>query len=93
MSDIAIRVENLSKRYLIGKAIQHTDGNKPFLQKVTAPFRYLASTLRPPDEDEILWALKDVSFDRRLLRQASSATGPATFGLVGLEDCSGNIDG
>ncbi|MBU0511761.1 MAG: ATP-binding cassette domain-containing protein [Chloroflexi bacterium] len=30
---------------------------------MTAPFRYLASTLRPPDEDEILWALKDVSFE------------------------------
>jgi len=63
MTDIAIRVDNLSKRYRIGKAIEHTDGNKPILQKVTSPFRYLASTLRPPDEDEILWALKNVSFE------------------------------
>ncbi|MGA9533880.1 MAG: ABC transporter ATP-binding protein [Anaerolineales bacterium] len=27
-----------------------------------SPFRYLASTLRPARQDEILWALKDVSF-------------------------------
>jgi lipopolysaccharide transport system ATP-binding protein len=65
MSDIAIQVENLSKRYSIGKTIKHSDGRKNILQNVAAPFRYLASTLRPPDYDEILWALKDVSFEVR----------------------------
>jgi lipopolysaccharide transport system ATP-binding protein len=61
MSDIAIQVKNLSKRYLIGKKIQKTEGKQKLLQRATAPFQYLASTLRPPDDDEILWALKDVS--------------------------------
>ena len=63
MNEIAIRVENLSKRYRIGKTVEHRDGREPLLQKVFAPFRYLASTLREPEPDEIIWALKDVSFE------------------------------
>jgi lipopolysaccharide transport system ATP-binding protein len=62
MSDIAIRVENLSKRYRIGK-VQPPTGRRSLLQKAVAPFRYLASTLSSPSEDEILWALKDISFE------------------------------
>ncbi|MEW5868463.1 MAG: ABC transporter ATP-binding protein [Chloroflexota bacterium] len=65
MSDIAIQVENLSKRYRIGKAQLPADGKRSLLRKATTPFRYLASTLRSPAEDEILWALKDISFEVR----------------------------
>lgn len=60
MSEIAIRVENLSKRYRIGRP--HPPANR--LESI-APFRRLASLLRRPQEDEILWALKDVSFEVR----------------------------
>jgi lipopolysaccharide transport system ATP-binding protein len=63
MSDIAIRVENLSKRYRIGQAVTRSNGRKSALKMVTAPFQYLASTLREPRPDEILWALKDISFE------------------------------
>ena len=63
MSNVAISVENLSKRYRLGKVIRPAAGNQSLLPKIAAPFRYLASTLRAAPEDEILWALKDVSFE------------------------------
>lgn len=60
MSVTAIRVENLSKRYRIGK----NRAAKPALkQRLVGPFEYLLSTLREPDDDEVIWALKDVSFE------------------------------
>ncbi|MCS6859893.1 MAG: ABC transporter ATP-binding protein [Abditibacteriales bacterium] len=64
MSDIAIRVENLSKRYRIGARQKRPATLRESLQNlVTAPFSYLRSTLRGPSEEEIIWALKDVSFE------------------------------
>lgn len=63
MTDIAIRIDKLSKRYRIGKALNRTDGRRTILGTVVAPFKYLASTLQPPSTDEIIWALKDVSFE------------------------------
>lgn len=63
MSEVAIQVENLTKRYRIGK-LQTKDARPPSLaQRVASPFRYLISTLRPPSEDETLWALNRVSFE------------------------------
>ena len=63
MSDIAIRVESLGKRYRISKAVEGTGGRKPLWRRAISPFQYLASTLREPDPDEVIWALKDVSFE------------------------------
>ncbi len=63
MSDIAILVENLGKRYRIGKALDHADGWRSLLRRASAPFRYLSSTLREPNADEIIWALKEISFE------------------------------
>ena len=63
MSDIAIHVDKLSKRYRIGQAVNGSNGRKSALQMAAAPFSYLASTLREPRPDEILWALKDISFE------------------------------
>jgi lipopolysaccharide transport system ATP-binding protein len=63
MSDIAIRVENLTKRYRIGKVQSKQAGSRTLLQRAASPFRYLSTTLRPPGEDEILWALNGVSFE------------------------------
>ncbi len=63
MSDTAIRVNNLSKRYRIGKPQNRSEGRKSLLQTAVAPLRYLTSTLREPDPEEIIWALRDVSFE------------------------------
>jgi len=67
MSDIAIRVERLSKRYRIGgpqaryKTIRET-----LVETARAPFRRLAEVARGQaraTSDETIWALKDVSFE------------------------------
>lgn len=63
MSNKIIRVENLSKRYRIGLPPQKSEGRKAFFQKLGKSFGYLASTMREATEQEILWALKDVSFE------------------------------
>lgn len=74
MSQIAIRAEGLSKRYRIGKARDGRDGRPTRFGWASTPFSYLAANLRPPDESEIVWAVKDVSFE--------VATGEV-MGLVG----------
>jgi lipopolysaccharide transport system ATP-binding protein len=64
MSDTAIRVENLGKRYVIGARQKQAATLRESLKNlVAAPFRYLHSTVRGPSEEEILWALRDVSFE------------------------------
>ena len=61
MTEPAIRVEGLSKRYRIG-ALRQGRGPRAGLGASGSPFGYLAASLRPPRETEILWALKDASF-------------------------------
>jgi lipopolysaccharide transport system ATP-binding protein len=76
MSDIVIRVENLSKRYVLGK--QGTaDGLRHVIHDVaTAPWRWLKNRSRQPGLEagnglarsnpqatQEFWALKDVSFE------------------------------
>ncbi len=64
MTDIAIRVQNLSKLYRIGVAErqpQNLGGTARGL--LSSPFAYLQRMLRPPTEQETLWALRDVSFE------------------------------
>jgi lipopolysaccharide transport system ATP-binding protein len=63
MSDVAIRVDKLSKRYRIGAYANRSDGRSPFLRAMVTPFKYLLSTLNEPSPNEIIWALKDVSFE------------------------------
>jgi lipopolysaccharide transport system ATP-binding protein len=62
MSNSVIIVSNLSKRFRIGKsadaASQRSIGKRMF-----APFEYLFSSLREPTPDEVIWALRDVSFE------------------------------
>lgn len=59
-----MRVEGLGKKYRLGREIPPASslGGK-MKQAVTAPFDWLASQMREPSEEEILWALKDVSFE------------------------------
>ncbi len=63
MNGPAIEVQNLSKVYRIGRRRAMRSGRRLGLEDALSPFRYLASTLRPPDESELLWALKDVNFE------------------------------
>jgi lipopolysaccharide transport system ATP-binding protein len=70
MTDIAIRVENLSKQYRIGSAQQarYKTLRDSLTDMVTAPFRRVASLVRgeaygAAEMDETIWALKDVSFE------------------------------
>lgn len=64
MSEAVIRVENLSKRYVIGakEELPQTLG-EAISNLLKAPFKYLKSALREPQPDEILWALKEISFE------------------------------
>jgi len=63
MTNEAVHVEKLSKRYRIGKAQGSTSDGRRNRPWATSPLDYLTTTFRPASESEILWALKDVSFD------------------------------
>ena len=74
MSDIVIHVENLSKRYVLGRSENGSDsGLRHVLQRaIMAPIRVLAKSTRkdPPHRPgrlakEEFWALQDVSFEVR----------------------------
>ncbi len=61
MSDIAIKVENLSKKYTIGLAQKRHDTLRDLLvDTLRAPFR---NNGKARQELSTLWALKDVSFE------------------------------
>ena len=68
MSDIAIRVEGLSKRYLIGSKQEQKKLSRTLLNFAVAPVRRSMRILRGQsksalDLEEEFWALKDVSFE------------------------------
>jgi lipopolysaccharide transport system ATP-binding protein len=64
MSDIAIKVENLSKMYRIGEKQERYYTFRDTLTNIAfAPFRRLRRVGKQPKEEEIIWALKDVSFE------------------------------
>lgn len=62
MSDIAIKVENLGKRYFIGgRKDPYKRLTETISDTISAPFRRLFG--KGDDNVEEIWALKDVSFD------------------------------
>jgi len=64
MGNLAISVENLGKCYRIGHAEKRPEHFRAAIRSfVLSPFEYLRSRLREPSEDELFWALKDVSFE------------------------------
>jgi len=75
MSDIAIRVENLSKQYRIGgpstglrtgPQARYKTLRESLTEAVQVPFRRLSSVVRGQSSavsNETIWALKDVSFE------------------------------
>ncbi len=72
MSDIAIHVEGLSKKYHIGgRHKQHTRLGDQMAEAVLSPFRRVGNLLKGKvtdalDLDEVFWALKEVSFEIKL---------------------------
>lgn len=60
MSDIAIKVEKLGKRYRIGQFVRYRTLRESLMGALAAPFRALRSNNSP---DKTIWALKDVSFE------------------------------
>jgi lipopolysaccharide transport system ATP-binding protein len=67
MTDIAIRVENLSKQYRIGgPQASYKTLRESLTDAATAPFHRLSSVVRGQSSavsNETIWALKDVSFE------------------------------
>lgn len=64
MSDTVIKIENLGKKYRIG-GIQdkHQQFRDVLIGGLTAPFKHLLNIRKQPPEEEIIWALKNVSFE------------------------------
>ena len=70
MSDIAIRAEEVSKLYRIGmQEKQHDSLSGAIMSTLKSPFRSfkklqgLSSAGKNQDAEDIVWALKDISFD------------------------------
>ncbi len=62
MSDIAIRVQNLSKLYRIGQRESYYTFRDTLVKAWKAPFRFFCADGWRPSNNSI-WALKDVSFE------------------------------
>jgi lipopolysaccharide transport system ATP-binding protein len=63
MSNYAIKVQNLSKKYRIAYSVGRKNGKKSVLGPLLKPFQYLITSLREPTSEEIIWALHDISFE------------------------------
>jgi lipopolysaccharide transport system ATP-binding protein len=69
MSEIAIRCEELSKKYRIGKRVYSKDLRDTLSDAASAPFRWVRSVFngyeKQSNGENTIWALKDVSFEVR----------------------------
>ena len=64
MTKPIIQVERLGKRYRIGVQSKEASSiRETVVNSLRSPFRYLSDMMRPPTEEETLWALRDVSFN------------------------------
>jgi lipopolysaccharide transport system ATP-binding protein len=64
MSDTVIRVENLSKRYVLGaKESLPKTRRETMANIIGAPMKYVRSMFGESKQEEAFWALKDVSFE------------------------------
>lgn len=68
MTDIAIRVENLSKQYRIGASKNNRNLREALIEGLKAPFRRAGRLLQghakgAAELEETIWALRDVSFE------------------------------
>jgi len=62
MTDTAIQVEGLGKRYRIGRARHTSTLRDALMETIAAPFRRIRDPLTPRGHDTF-WALKNVSFE------------------------------
>ncbi|HEY6342770.1 MAG TPA: ABC transporter ATP-binding protein [Bryobacteraceae bacterium] len=65
MSDIAIRVEGLSKQFRIGSPERYRTFRDTLTDTLAAPFRFMRNGASNKAPAETIWALKDVSFEVR----------------------------
>ncbi len=64
MSDVAIRAAGISKRYRLGARASYRALRDVITEAVAAPFRRLRAGGRAAnDTDNLIWALRDVSFE------------------------------
>jgi lipopolysaccharide transport system ATP-binding protein len=63
MSDPAIQVEHLGKRFRIHAPQRQQTGARAVLGALGRPFAHLRASLSRAQEAETLWAVRDVSFD------------------------------
>jgi len=69
VSNVAVRVEKLGKRYRIGLAAERHDNiREALVHAIGAPYRNLKrlrglGTFAATDERDVVWALRDVSFE------------------------------
>lgn len=63
MTETIISVRSLGKLYRIPPRRIPSGSRSRWQGILAAPFSYLASTLRPPTENEMVWALRNVSFE------------------------------
>lgn len=71
-NDVAIRVQGLSKKYILGQCAGSAGGLRHAIEEaIASPFRWAKGVasgekaLRPKPENTEFWALKDVTFDVR----------------------------
>jgi lipopolysaccharide transport system ATP-binding protein len=63
-NEIAIKADGLGKMYRLGREIPCASTLPGKIRNtVSAPFEWLSEQIRKPDKNELLWALKDVSFE------------------------------
>jgi lipopolysaccharide transport system ATP-binding protein len=60
---VAIRVEGLSKKYVLGSASSGGGLRHAIEDAVKAPFRLIGGKKKPAAQDNEFWALRDVSFE------------------------------
>ncbi len=65
MSETAIKVEGLSKRYRIGAREGYKTFRETLTEAIRAPFTRLASIGKPAPKENTIWALKDISFEMK----------------------------
>ena len=71
MSTVAIRCEEIGKRYRMGQRQRYRSLRDTLADALAAPFRWMRTALgaraaRASEDPEFLWALKEVSFEIRL---------------------------
>ena len=64
MSQPIIQIENIGKAYRLGQAdVQHAMFRDALVDMFKAPFRRLKELRKPTKDEDLFWALRNVSFD------------------------------